>query len=50
LQRRPVWRRFDRPSKAGVFQDSFAVPAGLGGTAHLVQMHDDSDRTGSHCK
>jgi transposase len=35
-----VWKRFDRLSKAGVFEDVFAMLAGLSGTAHLVQMFD----------
>ena len=35
-----VWKRFDRLSKAGVFEDFFAMLAGLSSTAHLVQMFD----------
>ena len=35
-----VWRRFDRLSKAGVFEDFFALLASLSETAHLVQMFD----------
>ena len=37
-----VWRRFDRLSRAGVFEDWFALLAGLSGTAHLVQMFDST--------
>ena len=37
-----VWRRFDRLSRAGVFEDFFAMLAGLSGTAHLVQMFDST--------
>jgi len=33
-----VWKRFDRLSKAGTFEDFFALLAGLSNTAHLVQM------------
>ena len=37
-----VWRRFDRLSRAGVFEGFFAMLAGLSGTAHLVQMFDST--------
>ncbi|MEM7529712.1 MAG: transposase [Pseudomonadota bacterium] len=37
-----VWRRFDRLSKAGVFEDWFCMLAGLSGTAHLVQMFEST--------
>src|SRR6056297_339635 len=37
-----VWKRFDRLSRAGVFEDWFALLAGLSGTAHLVQMFDST--------
>ena len=37
-----VWKRFDRLSKAGVFEDFFALLAGLSDTAHLVQMFDSA--------
>lgn len=37
-----VWKRFDRLSKTGVFEDFFATLAGLSGTAHLVQMFDST--------
>ncbi len=37
-----VWRRFDRLSRSGVFEDFFAMLAGLSGTAHLVQMFDST--------
>ena len=32
-----VWKRFDRLGKAGVFEEFFAILAGLSGTAHLVR-------------
>ena len=38
-----VWKRFDRLGKASVFEDYFAMLAGLSGTAHLVQMFDSTD-------
>ncbi len=37
-----VWKRFNRLSKSGVFEDFFAMLAGLSGTAHLVQMFDST--------
>ena len=37
-----VWKRFDRLGKAGVFEDYFAMLAGLSETAHLVRMFDSS--------
>jgi len=37
-----VWKRFDRLSKAGTFEDFFAMLAGLSDTAHLVQMFDST--------
>lgn len=37
-----VWKRFDRLSRAGVFDDFFAMLAGLSKTAHLVQMFDST--------
>lgn len=37
-----VWKRFDRLSRAGVFDDFFAMLAGLSETAHLVQMFDST--------
>jgi len=37
-----VWKRFDRLSRAGVFEDFFAMLAGLSGTAHPVQMFDST--------
>ena len=37
-----VWKRSDRLGKAGVFEDFFAMLAGLSGTAHLVQMFDST--------
>lgn len=37
-----IWKRFDRLSKAGVFEDFFAMLAGLSETAHLVQMFDST--------
>ena len=37
-----VWKRFDRLSKAGVFEAYFDTLAGLSSSAHLVQMFDSS--------
>ncbi len=37
-----VWKRFDRLSRSGVFEDVFALLASLSGTAHLVQMFDST--------
>ena len=37
-----VWKRFDRLSKAGVFEDAFALLASVSDTAHLVQMFDST--------
>lgn len=37
-----VWKRFERLSKAGAFEDFFAMLAGLSGSAHLVQMFDST--------
>ncbi len=37
-----VWKRFDRLGKAGVFEDFFAMLAGLSETARLVQMFDST--------
>jgi transposase len=37
-----VWKRFDRLSKAGIFEDVFALLASLSGTTHLVQMFDST--------
>lgn len=37
-----VWKRFSRLSKAGVFEDYFAILAELSGTADLVQMFDST--------
>lgn len=37
-----VWKRFDRLSKAGVFQTFFDRLAALSSSAHLVQMFDPS--------
>lgn len=37
-----VWKRFDRLGKAGVFEDYFAMLAGLGEAAHLAQMFDST--------
>lgn len=37
-----VWKRFERLSKAGVFEDFFAMLAALSGSAHLVQMFDST--------
>ena len=35
-----VWRRFDRLSKAGVFEAFFDALASLSASAHLIQMFD----------
>ena len=37
-----VWKRFDRLSKAGVFEAFFDTLAGLSSTAHLIQMFDST--------
>lgn len=37
-----VWRRFDRLSKAGVFETFFDHLASLSSSAHLVQMFDST--------
>jgi transposase len=37
-----VWKRFDRLSKAGVFEGFFDSLAGLSSSAHLVQMFDST--------
>lgn len=37
-----VWKRFDRLSKAGVFEAFFDHLAGLSSSAHLVQMFDST--------
>ncbi len=37
-----VWKRFDRLGKSGVFEDYFAMLAGLSETAHIVQMFDST--------
>lgn len=37
-----VWKRFDRLSKAGVFETFFDLPASLSSSAHLVQMVDST--------
>ncbi|ESY15384.1 transposase [Mesorhizobium sp. LNJC394B00] len=37
-----VWKRFDRLSKAGVFEMSFEHLAALSSSAHLVQMFDST--------
>ncbi|MFQ5625093.1 MAG: transposase [Methyloligellaceae bacterium] len=37
-----VWKRFNRLSRAGAFEDFFAMLAGLSDTAHLVQMFDST--------
>ena len=37
-----VWKRFSRPSKAGVFHDYFSLLAELSGSAHLVRMFDST--------
>ena len=37
-----VWKRFDRLSKAGVFEAFFDSLAGLSSSVHLVQMFDST--------
>ena len=37
-----VWKRFDRLSKAGVFEEFFDQLAGLSSSAHMVQMFDST--------
>ena len=37
-----VWKRFDRLSKAGVFEAFFDTLAGMSATAHLIQMFDST--------
>ena len=37
-----VWKRFDRLSKAGVFEAFFATLASMSATAHLLQMFDST--------
>ena len=37
-----VWKRFDRLSKAGVFEAVFDTLAGMSSTAHLIQMFDST--------
>ena len=37
-----IWRRFDRLSCVGVFEDTFSLLAECSRTAHLVQMIDST--------
>ena len=37
-----VWKRFDRLSKAGVFEVFFDTLASMSSTAHLIQMFDST--------
>lgn len=37
-----VWKRFDRLSKAGVFEAFFDALAGMSRSAHLMQMFDST--------
>ena len=37
-----VWKRFDRLSKAGVFEDYFSILVGLDESAHLIAMFDST--------
>ncbi len=37
-----VWKRFDRLSKAGVFEAFFDMLASLSSSAHLIQMFDST--------
>ena len=42
-----VWKRFDRLSKAGVFEAFFDTLASMSSTAHLIQMFDFNRRARS---
>ncbi len=42
-----VWKRFDRLSKAGVFEAFFDTLASMSSTAHLIQMFELDDRARS---
>ncbi len=37
-----VWKRFNRLSKSGVFEDYFSILAGLDEGDHLIQMFDST--------
>jgi transposase len=37
-----VWKRFDRLSRAGVFEAFFDALASMSSTAHLIQMFDST--------
>jgi transposase len=37
-----VWKRFDRLSKAGVFEAFFDALASMSSSAHLIQMFDST--------
>ena len=37
-----VWKRFDRLSKAGVFEAFFEMLASMSASAHLIQMFDST--------
>ena len=37
-----VWKRFDRLSKAGVFEAFFDTLAEMSASAHLIQMFDST--------
>jgi transposase len=37
-----VWKRFDRLSKAGVFEAFFDTLAGMSASAHVIQMFDST--------
>ena len=37
-----VWKRFDRLSKAGVFEAFFDTLASMSSSAHLIQMFDST--------
>ncbi len=39
-----VWKRFDRLSKAGVFEAFFDTLASMSSSAHLIQMFEFNDR------
>ena len=45
-----VWKRFDRLSKAGVFEAFFDTLASMSSTAHLIQMFELHHRARSRCR
>lgn len=45
-----VWKRFDRLSKAGVFEASFDTLASMSSSARLIQMFDSTSRVSANHK